>query len=213
MKRLVFTLAAIASPLCSISAQANVGFTGGSGSQLVMTLFAPIKYTITSNTASPEPLFVFVGTGHTFMSFQSVLSTMTYSVNGAGSFPLSWVTSGITYGAPLTENDTYFGGYFQSLAIGDIVRLNAGTFTTVDPFAAAAPASGQFQTYIVDSRADIRSGFGVTTVPEPGTTALVAAGLLGIVALRRWRARRQQCGNDRLGQECVYTAHATTILT
>lgn len=187
MKRLLFTIAAATAPLFSASAQANLSFSGGSGNPLAITLLGPVQYTITSTPDSQLPFFVFTGTGNIF-SLSSVLGSMTYSVNGLGSFGFTIAAS--NFSSPtITVNDMYLYGTFQTLVIGDIVRLNAGTLTTVHNFAAAAPTSRAYATYINDDNSSTRSspGVGATVVPEPASFALMAAGLLGLVAVRARR--------------------------
>lgn len=188
MKRLLFTIAAAAAPLFSASAQANLSFSGGSGNPLAMTLLGPVQYTITSTPDSPLPFFVFTGTGNVFGASPTVSGSMTYSVNGLGSFGLTTAKSNFA-SSTITVNDMYLYGTFQTLVIGDIVRLNAGTLTTVGNFAAAAPTSRAYATYINDDNSSTRSspGVGATVVPEPASFALMAAGLLGLVAVRARR--------------------------
>ena len=192
MKRLLLTIAALAAPLFSVSAQANLSFSGGSGNKLVMTLSGPVQYTINSVSLLQLPTFVFQGTGNIFPSMlPSFTGSITYSVNGVGAFALTQMGSGFTGGA-VAANDIFLFGVLQPLplAVGDVVGLSAGTLTSVSSFAAAAPTSGAYKTFIIEDGGVSRSTLGIGTtsvVPEPATFALMGVGLLALVAVRARR--------------------------
>lgn len=191
MKRLLFTIAALAAPLLSASAQANLTFSGGNGNPLAITLSAPVEYMI--NTAPPfaSPSFVFTGMGNVFAGLPSFTGSMNFSVNGAGAYALSQIGSGYTGGALVNADAFLFGFAFsQPLMIGDVVRLNVGTLTSTANFAAAAPTSRAYETFLADDPGAKRSTFGVSTtsvVPEPASFALMGAGLLALVGVRARR--------------------------
>jgi hypothetical protein len=169
-------------------AQANLTFSGGSGTPLTMTIAAPITYTITT-TSPVAPIFVFQGVGNPFLDIlPSVTATMTFSINGGAAQTINGINSGVTGGSVAT-NDVWIFGSVPGVTTGDTVSLTAGAITTTTNIAAAAPANGAFDTFLVD----LLNGNKISTLgssssaaPEPGTLALLALGTaLGIVARRR----------------------------
>jgi hypothetical protein len=118
-----------------------------------------------------------------------LVSLLTYSVNGTGSFSLSSVYSGSADNA-VASSDIYTFGNPGSLSVGDIVTLNPGTVTTVANVGVAAPASGDFTTFITDGDGVLSSTYGVAAAPEPGTWAMLAIGGTGMVGLRGLRRRQ-----------------------
>ncbi|MEP6832121.1 MAG: PEP-CTERM sorting domain-containing protein [Gemmatimonas sp.] len=195
MKRLLLTIAALAAPLYSASAQANLSFSGGSGTQLAITLSGPVQYTITSTPTSGLPSFVFVGAGDLFGPLPSFTGSINYSINGAGAFALTQIGSGFT-SATIAANDMFLFGNMQTLVVGDVIRLNAGTLSSVANFASAAPTSRAYTTFIIEDGSAIRSSEGVpitAVVPEPESFALMGVGLLALVAVRvrRENVRRE----------------------
>jgi len=194
MKRLLLTMAALVAPLFSASAQANLSFSGGSGIPLAMTLSGPVQYTITSVPTAGLTAFVFTGAGNLFGTLPSFTGSINYSVNGAGAFALTQIGSGFA-SASIAANDMYLFGVSQTLVVGDVIRLNAGTLTSVVNFASATPTSRAYNTFIIDDGSAIRStpGVGVTSVvPEPETFALMGVGLLALVAVRARRGNAQR---------------------
>ena len=189
MKRLLLAIAAVAAPLFSASGQANLSFSGGSGGPLTIGLSAPVQYTITSAPTGGAPFFVFTGAGDLFSALPLFTSSINYSINGVGSFGLTQIGSGVT-SATISATDMYLFGMFQPLVIGDVVRLNAGTLTSVASFSGAPPTSRAYATFIIQDGSQIRSSPGVsvgTVVPEPASFALMTVGLLGVIAVRSRR--------------------------
>ena len=189
MKRLLLTIAAVAAPLCSASGQANLSFSGGNGGLLTIGLSAPVQYTITSLPIASVPSFVFTGAGNLFSTHPSITGSINYSINGVGAYALTRINSGVSLGQ-ISPTDIYFYGFAQPLVLNDVVRLNAGTLTSLTNFSFAPPTSGAYATFIADEDANIRSSTGVsvgTVVPEPASFALMAVGLLGVIAVRSRR--------------------------
>ena len=166
-------------------AQANLTFSGGSGTPLTMTIASPITYTIITSVGGGDgPVFAFQGVGNVIgYAFPPVTATMTFSINGGAAQTINAINSGYT-GGSLTADDVYVFGSFPGVTVGDTVFLSAGAITTTTNIAAAAPANGTYNTFITDGAGDKISGS--PSAPEPGTLALLALGMApGIVARRR----------------------------
>jgi hypothetical protein len=189
------TALTLAMPMAAANAQANLSITGGNGSQVVFTLLAPVQYTLTVSPADWAPFFVFQNVGDPFgATWPSVSGTMTWSVNSGPVRSVTTANSGLIRGSLFTANDLYLYGVdaLQSswLQSGDVITLWNGTLTTDDAFAFVPPTATRFTTLLLDTQGARISTDGVTTVPEPSTYALMAAGLaaLGFVSRRRRRA-------------------------
>lgn len=161
--------------------QAIISFSGGNGTPLTLTLLESVSYTVTTSSSSEAPLF----------DFENLNFLASYS--GASSDSLTFSIDG---GAPISANelapgggDTYaFNTGFPGVTAGQVVTLNAGSFTVSGDFADAAPAGGSFYTYITDSSGNSISTGGLA-VPEPSTWALFLLGGLGAFLF----ARRSRC--------------------
>jgi hypothetical protein len=189
MRTLHYCLAAVLVLLCgSARAAAILNFSGGNGTPLTLTLSQPVAYTITSSTPTLNgPWFVFQNVGNVFGGgFDSGSSTITYSINGGSAQSLTSLANNLT---PNPTDLTILGTQTGATA-GDIVRLNAGTFTTNGNVAVAPPTNGSYDTFVIDNNGTQHSGLGVT-VPEPQSAALLAMGLL----FRRRRGRKSHWGN------------------
>jgi len=164
-----------------------ITFSGGSGTPLSFSLAAPVSYTITAPAvAGSAPLFIIQNTGN--LNFGSAITgSITFSINGGLAQTLTDAGSGFP-GGVVTANDLLFArsGASPSLSIGDVVTLTAGTWTTDDNIAAAAPGSGNYTTFLIDDRGNLISANGVVSTPEALSTLWLALPLIGgMVAMRR----------------------------
>lgn len=159
--------------LCaSVRGQANLSFSGGSGSLLSMTLAQSVNYVMTTTTFT-TPTFLFDEVGDIFGdNIHNVTGDITFSINGGAPQSLFGMNSGITFQSA-TPNDLYIFGGQANFTIGDIVTLNAGTLTTTTSVAAPAPPAGSYATWVTDDLAGKISSNGVA-VPEPSIGALIA---------------------------------------
>ncbi len=174
-------------------AQANLSFTGGSGSPLTLTLAAPVNYTVTT-TASRAPLFVFQSVGDLFGGNSSfVTGALTYRINGGAAQTITTIGSGASSGS-VTPNDIYIFGSFPGVSVGQIVTLASGSLTTTSNVAVPAPANGSFTTFLAEGAggariSSINGPAGGVAAPEPGSIALALTGsgplLLGLVRRKR----------------------------
>jgi hypothetical protein len=172
-------------------AQANLAFSGGSGTPLTITLLSPVTYNITSSSSSGF-FFVFKDIGNIFTnSFPVVTSTITYIINGgAAQNSITKLNSGL--GGPpsaLNPTDVYCLGVLPNVNVGDTVFLSAGAFTTTSNIAASAPANGLYPTFVLGPGiTNIGNGVSGVAAPEPGTLALITlvSGSMGLITrLRR----------------------------
>ena len=194
------TLSAFALLLCAApaaNAQANLSFTGGSGTPLTLLLSNPVTYTVTTTNNNGAPFFLFKNTGNPFNNFFSVTGTITFSINGGANQTITDAVSGGNAGV-LNPNDIYIFGPFPGVTVNDIVTLSSGTLTTTGNIAAAAPASGSFTTFITSNNTSQLSSNGVAgpaaAAPEPGTLPLLGMGIISgmgtLGVARRRKAKR-----------------------
>jgi hypothetical protein len=157
----------------SAHAAVPISFSGGSGSPLSMTLPYPVSYTITADHSPFHgPVFVFDSVGDLFgNSFPAVTGTISFSIDGGLPLALDYVNSGVFVGS-ISGDDIYASGPIGPIAIGSVVTLSAGTLTTNTNVAAAAPASGLYETRITSHNGLTMSTPGVA-VPEPATLSLL----------------------------------------
>jgi PEP-CTERM putative exosortase interaction domain len=172
--------------------QAYFTFSGGSGNPLTITLTTPVTFTLTEEVSSKWPLFVIDGLGSivdtaTLRSFEN--SSITYRIDNGPSYTIENWISGASVGV-LTPDDLYFFNFTNlvepgSSTIGRVIELTAGTMTTADAIAAAAPADGVYTFFLNESSGNtIAIG---SVIPEPSTYAAIAGvAALGLtVAIRR----------------------------
>ena len=192
-------LSALALTAPSANAQANLVFSGGSGSPLSLTLTAPVTYTIiTTPTSFSSPLFVFDAVGGTPFNFSTATATITFSINGGTDQTINRINKSFS-GGDVTSDDIYILGSLPGVVVGDIVTLSSGTLTTNSNIAVAAPASGSFTTFITNSGGSPMrlstngiAGANPTAAPEPGTLPLVGMGLISGLGMVKGVRRRKQ---------------------
>jgi Carboxypeptidase regulatory-like domain len=163
----------VASAICvpvAVRAQANLIFSGGSGTPLSISLQQPVAYTINNSQCALNnsgPIFLFDEAGNPFGSGVFLAGSITFSINGGAAQPIANGNSGIIAG-DVTANDLFIYGQLQSVSNGSTVVLSAGTVTTTTNVAAAPPANGSFTTFIVDANTGNRCSTNGVII---GTTA------------------------------------------
>ena len=182
----------------SANAQANLTFSGGSGTPLTLTLAAPITYTVIQADPNNPIVFLFKGVGNpTNSTFFPVTSTITFRVNNGAAQTITNLRSGFS-GGVLAANDLFIFGTYAGINVNDIVTLTAGTVTTNGNVAAAAPAAGSFTTFLTSNSAARLSndGVAITAAPEPASLALISVGFVGCTlapGMVGMIARRKAC--------------------
>ena len=201
---LVFALAGAS----AARAQVYLSFTGGNGSEVVITWTSPIVYTLQSNTAisSLNPTFVFQAVSNSQTIFPTAGAVggiaPTYTSTGAG------LTDGLqtinTFSTPTTFNAVSSGDvvFYATndtantfLTAGDVFTLSAGSLqytgapNTSATYLGALPSNGFYNTFIVDGSSTYLTNLGNgSAVPEPSAYALLTGlGALGLVMRRRRR--------------------------
>jgi hypothetical protein len=165
-------------------------FSGGNGTPLTITVPTPITYTVTNNT-NDNILFVLRATGNP-LSGSAAGTGLSFTVDGGAT---QFIDISLRASSPpaISVNDmvVYNDNSVYIVTIGDTIVLSAGTFTTASTISGAAPADGDYLTYLASTAGRQFSTTG-TTVPEPETYAAVcgAAGLLAAGCFRRRAAGR-----------------------
>src|SRR4028118_459533 len=125
-----------------VHGQANLTFSGANGTPLTITLQQSVTYTINNPNCTSGPIFIFDEAG-SFPSVggdQLVSGTMSFSIN-AGSAQLIDRTGSSTTVGVLTTNDIYaLRNPLVPLSNGDVVVLNAGSYTTANNISGPLPA-------------------------------------------------------------------------
>lgn len=182
-------------------------FTGGNGSEVVITWSSPIVYTLTGSTqiGAVNPTFVFQAIANSQSIFQTSAPVggvaPTYTSTGTGSTDGTQTIN--TFSTPNTFNavtagDVVFYATADTaptfLTSGDVYTLSAGSLryngspATSAGYNGALPANGLYNTFIVDGSSTYLTnlGNGVSAVPEPSTyAAILGAAALGLVIYRR----------------------------
>ena len=185
-------LCTVVLPILGLAGHADgavtLGFSGGGGAPLTITLLSPIAYIATQGVVgSFGPSFVFEDVGNIIPGpFRNFTGTITYTINGGPSLLLNLGRSGLD-SPTITTNDIYIFGDLPGLAVGDTVVLNAGTLTTTSNESAVAPVTTSFGTFLLDAGGQAVSGQG-QTVPEPASAVLLGLGAAGLLRRRRTAA-------------------------
>ena len=187
-----FVLASLtATRAAAAPSMVNFTFTGGNGT-LTLTLDTPVQYTVINYAMDPQaaPVFIIGNTGDFANgggqgAGYGVTGNITFSVDGGPTQNLYVLGSGYQSPYDWEPQDGYVTGDLPGVGAGDTVTLTAGTLT-VSGFTGTVPASGPYDTYIVDGLGYILSEPGVA-VPEPSTWAMLSLGAAGmsLVVLRR----------------------------
>jgi hypothetical protein len=155
--------------------QANLTFSGGSGTPLSTTLQTSVIYTVNNEACvgpSNGPIFIFDEVGNPFrISGSIVTGTITFSINGGPPQSITTENSGANVNA-VSPNDLFIEGALPDLSVGDTVVLSAGTVTTNTTVASARPNNGSFPTFIVNDGGVRCSTNGVAATPTAATVSL-----------------------------------------
>jgi hypothetical protein len=175
LKFIIATFIALIIYIPVAQGQANLTFSGGSGTKLSTTLQNYVVYTV-NNTAcsSGGPIFVFDEVGNALeANTYDVTGTMTYSINGGSPQRITRERTGSDMNN-MSPNDLLIAGaIYTNLFLGDTVVLSVGTVTTTTAIAGARPNSGSFTTFITNSSSGVRcSGNGVAFTPTAATVSV-----------------------------------------
>ncbi len=158
--------------------------------------FPEIEFTSTINSSAPFLAVVIQGAsqrGSGESWYAETTQTLTFSINGGGSYAFDSVLDGndIQYPALYTTADTIIGSIAEPLAIsiGDKITIAAGSLSLIQAEPNfIAPSSGSYEVSLIDFNANGGSG-GVmasfaSVIPEPSTSVLLVAGFLAILGIR-----------------------------
>jgi hypothetical protein len=189
LPKIILGLAAIAAITAAPRASAvPVGFSGGGGTPLSFTLSQPVTYTITASTGLIAPYFVFQNVFPSSFFSQNVSGSISFSINGGPALTIQVL--GIAVGGSITANDLILQRTLPlGFTVGDVIVLSGGTVTTLGNVTPAAPASGNFNTFMASTSGARISTDGTTgsSVPETLATLWLALPLAAMFAARRFR--------------------------
>ena len=157
--------------------------SGGDGSVLGIRLPAPVRYTVTHGSiiTGKGPVFIFNGVASGAAASGALSGDMTFSVNGAGSYPITSFSTG-TVNEDATADDLLIYGNLPTLNPGDVIMLNPGTLTSATGVTSTF-SGGTTETFLADGSAMRISS--PDTVPEPTVPLLLGLGAASLVLLRR----------------------------
>jgi hypothetical protein len=175
----IFVIAALAILPESIYGQANLTFSGGNGTDLTVTLNAPISFVYsgpaTSTYFQQTPLY-FEGLNIQFSApyINNYLSLADSApptpFEPSNKLPLDRMTTvGGNFGL-------YSGGELIYVNPGDVLTLPAGSFTTAYSVSGATPANGVYTAILSIDGTSIN---GVS--PEPPSFLLLVAGVVVLI--------------------------------
>lgn len=161
-----------------------------------LTLNQPVEFQITSNTSNGVYLFFFIQNAQASdqsgpAGISPFSSTVTYSINGTGSYQIGGWIDGGSGNPAVSKRDSYLWMQLaQNISVGDKIAFTAGTLGGIaGDTNFNVPLSGSFTTFLVRSNdGSIISGSG-SAVPEPSALSLLVVGLGGVMLLRRKRQK------------------------
>ena len=159
----------------------DLSFSGGSGTPLSITLNAPLTFTVTEIPETDGPMIVFENLIN-YNNLTHILGSITFTINGGSPVLPYWFRTGVAFNDVATNDFTFFNPQ-SPLAVGDVVVVSAGTWTTDGNFAGTAPVSGSYSVFIADG-----NGNQISTIPEPSAYLLMGLGTLVVLYQIRRKA-------------------------
>lgn len=177
----------------SAHSQAQLSFSGGMNTPLIVTLEKPLQINIEESKASDTGFYVVFADVMEPQGFSSSTPAangdIVFSLNGSplaavNRYNVLDIAGGSNYDwVPYNSNT----GWPVVFSPGDTLTLSAGTITTAYPINfSMTPADGVYDVYLVtDGGQPIAAT--ITAVPEPSTYALIAGGVMlaGVMIRRR----------------------------
>jgi hypothetical protein len=179
----------------SDASQFYIDVSGGNGSPFSLTFANDITFTATADADGTSAAILIQGLTNATSTEAASGSGLSLSVNGASNiYALNMQVSGQNYNDTRKDDLLLFSSYdihyAGTIQTGDIVVLNAGTYTSSSNVSYSLNGSGYYTLELDNSSNHIISSTAAISVPEPAEYAsVIGLAAFGALFLRR-RAKK-----------------------